>query len=193
MTHQVLIPLPGIGTLSLTRAEYDAALIPIAKPEVAKSRSMPTSMSSRRAAPPPLPVENPQARSPGLHYLRLRDVCARVGLKSSSIYNLIRLGRFPKQVKPSEGTVAWVESEVEAYMEARLAERDARDATPPPLASPYMRMGEVMKRTGLNSSTLYELIRKGIFPKWADLPKIASGWLRADIEAWLAARPAAND
>jgi hypothetical protein len=34
MTDRVLIPLPGIGTLSLTKAEYEAALIPIAKPEV---------------------------------------------------------------------------------------------------------------------------------------------------------------
>jgi prophage regulatory protein len=193
VTHQVLIPLPGIGTLSLTRAEYDAALIPIAKPEATESRSMPTSISSRRTAPRPLPVENHQARSPGLHYLRLRDVCARVALKPSAIYNLIKLGRFPKQVKLSERTAAWVESEVEAFMEARLAERDRQGAKRAPLESPYMRLGEIMKRTSLNSSTIYELIRKGTFPKWANLPKIASGWLRTDIEAWLAARPVTND
>jgi predicted DNA-binding transcriptional regulator AlpA len=48
-----------------------------------------------------------------------------------------------------------------------------------------MRMGEVMKRTGLSSSKIYELIRDGAFPKWAKLPKIASGWLAVDIERWI--------
>jgi prophage regulatory protein len=92
-------------------------------------------------------------------------------------------------VKTSERTSAWIESEVEAYMEARIAERDQQPSVSVPPASPYMRMGEVMRRTGLNSSTIYELIRKGAFPKWAELPKIASGWLKTDIEAWLASRP----
>jgi prophage regulatory protein len=51
-----------------------------------------------------------------------------------------------------------------------------------------MRTGEVIKRTGLNSSTIYELIREGTFPKWANLPKIASGWLKSDIEGWIGSR-----
>src|SRR5580658_3239126 len=32
MSERVLIPLPGVGTLSLTREAYEAALIPIAAP-----------------------------------------------------------------------------------------------------------------------------------------------------------------
>jgi predicted DNA-binding transcriptional regulator AlpA len=35
---------------------------------------------------------------------------------------------------------------------------------------------------------IYEGVRNGTFPKWADLPKRASEWLKTDIEAWLAAR-----
>jgi prophage regulatory protein len=45
-----------------------------------------------------------------------------------------------------------------------------------------------MKRTGLSSSKIYELIRDGAFPKWAKLPKIASGWLESDIERWIESR-----
>jgi prophage regulatory protein len=72
-------------------------------------------------------------------------------------------------------------------MMARIAERDHESlAEEPQPESPYMRMGEVMKRTGLNSSKIYELVRKGEFPKWSNLPKIASGWLKSDIQAWLA-------
>jgi excisionase family DNA binding protein len=32
MSDRVLIPLPGVGTLSLTREAYEAALLPIAAP-----------------------------------------------------------------------------------------------------------------------------------------------------------------
>jgi prophage regulatory protein len=176
MTDRVLIPLPGIGTLSLTRAEYDAALIPIPPPEIFKP------------APTPTPVEVTQPRRQGLHYIRLREVCSRVSLRPSSLYRLIQLGRFPKQVKLSERTAAWIESEVEAFMDARIVERDGRASVSAPPASLYLRMGDVMKRTGLSHAMIYDGVRNGTFPKWADLPKRASEWLKADVEAWLASR-----
>ena len=113
-----------------------------------------------------------------------------MGLKRSTVYRLISLGRFPKHIKLSEHASAWIESEIDDFMMAHIAERDEETlAVEPPPESPYMRMGEVMKRTGLNSSKIYELIRKGEFPKWLDLPKIASGWLRADVLAWLVSNP----
>jgi prophage regulatory protein len=142
----------------------------------------------RRCAPKthsaPAEVESPR----GLRYLRLREVCQRVGLKPSSVYRLIGLGTFPKQVKLSERTAAWIESEIESFMASRIADRDQGSPAQAPAPSPYMRMGEVMKRTGLNSSKIYALIREGKFPKWAKLPKIASGWLKSDIERWIESR-----
>jgi len=177
MVDQVLIPLAGIGTLQLTRATYEAALIPIAKPEIPKSPSkreldLQQQLNSIHAQ------EKESLDGPrGLRYIRLREVCARVGLKTSTVYRLIGLGRFPKQIKLSEHASAWIESEIEDFMLSRIAERDHHSLTPAPSDSPYIRMGEVMKRTGLNSSTI--LIRKGEFPKWSDLPKIASGWLKS--------------
>jgi prophage regulatory protein len=176
MIDRVLIPLPGIGTLSLTRAEYDAALIPIPPPETLKPVS----------TPPPIDVTPP--RRQGLHYIRLPEVCSRVGLRPSSLYRLIQLGRFPKQVKLSERSSAWIESEIEAFMDARIAERNRQTSGSSIPASPYLRMGEVMKRTGFNHEMIYDGVRNGTFPKWADLPKRASEWLKTDVEAWLAAR-----
>jgi prophage regulatory protein len=181
--YQVLIPLPGIGTLSLSRAEYEAALIPIKTPEAPRMELVP----ARSAEPPPI-ARDPSERSLGLRYLRLPEVCARVGLKPAMIYRLIGLGRFPKQVKVSERSSRWVESEVERFMAERVAARDRPTGSPAPGSSPYLRMGEVMKLTGLTSSMLYDQIREGTFPKWAMLPKIASSWLKSDVETWLAAR-----
>jgi prophage regulatory protein len=183
MPDRVLIPLPGIGTLSLTRADYEAALIPIAPPTIATTAFVPI----RRAEPAPVPAE-PSEHLRGLRFLRLREVCARVELKPAMIYRLMGLGRFPPRVKISERASRWVESEVESFMAERVAERVRTPGSTVPVSSPYMRMGEVMKHTGLNASAIYTLIKDGSFPKWANLPKIASGWLKADIEAWLVAR-----
>ena len=179
MPDRVLIPLPGIGTLSLSRAEYDAALIRIATPEIPKP-ALPRAVSA---------AENSAARPRGQpNYIRLREVCTRVSLRSSALYALMKMGRFPKQVKLTERTSVWIESEVEAFMNACIAERDRRASEPVPHASPYLRMGEVMKRTGMKHAMIYDGVRNGTFPKWAELPKRASEWLETDIEAWLAAR-----
>lgn len=78
-------------------------------------------------------------------------------------------------------------------MDSRITERDLKQhlrSAPAPEESPYMRVGEVLKRTGLSSSMLYDLIRAGQFPKWAALAKIALGWHLTEVEAWMAARSA---
>jgi predicted DNA-binding transcriptional regulator AlpA len=99
---------------------------------------------------------------------------------------MMATGAFPRQVKLSERTSAWIESEVEEFMNARIAERD--QPPPSPEVSLYLRMGEVMRMTGMTHAMIYDGVRNKTFPKWADLPKRGSGWLKTDIEAWLAAR-----
>jgi len=179
MSDRVLIPLPGIGTLSLTRAEYEAALIPMPKPEVPKATPI------QRAEPSKPTPAGIVAKSSVLRYLRQREVRERVGISQSTLYRMMATGAFPRQVKLSERSSAWIESEVEAFMNARIAERDQ----PPQMAqvSPYLRMGEVMRMTGMNHAMIYDGVRAKTFPKWADLPKRGSGWLKTEIVAWLAA------
>jgi prophage regulatory protein len=43
-------------------------------------------------------------------------------------HRLIKAGKFPAPVKLGENTVAWVESEIDAYLEHCIAERDAAKA-----------------------------------------------------------------
>lgn len=53
MADRVLIPLPGIGTLSLSREAYEAALIPIVPPEakpVAASSAVPSLLNAKAVA-----------------------------------------------------------------------------------------------------------------------------------------------
>jgi prophage regulatory protein len=64
-----------------------------------------------------------------IRILRLPAVEAKSGLKRDSIYRLAKLGQFPKPVKISQWASGWVEHEIDAYLAARVAERDAKAAT----------------------------------------------------------------
>jgi len=55
-------------------------------------------------------------------FLRLPAVNERTGFGRSHIYNLIKLGKFPKQINLGPQSVAWLESEVSEWMEQRILE-----------------------------------------------------------------------
>ena len=65
------------------------------------------------------PTKNTQ-----IHLLRMPEVIQRTGLSRSTIYALVAEGKFPRQIKVSENTAAWLGHEIEAYLIARIAERD---------------------------------------------------------------------
>ena len=50
------------------------------------------------------------------------------------------------------------------------------------------RLTEVMARTSLSRSTIYDLIRKGQFPSQVNLGPRAVGWVANEIEDWIEAR-----
>lgn len=61
-----------------------------------------------------------------------KALLARVPLSDRWIFKLESVGQFPKRIVLSPRRVAWVEAEVDAWIEAR---RDAdHKASPPPLA-----------------------------------------------------------
>jgi prophage regulatory protein len=60
--------------------------------------------------------------------LRLPAVIAATGLQRSTIYDGIRAGTFPKPVPIGARTVAWASDEIDAWIAARIAARDAKAA-----------------------------------------------------------------
>lgn len=54
--------------------------------------------------------------------LRLPQVLARVGLKTTRLYQLVGDGEFPAPVRIGERSVGWVESEVEEWLQRRIAQ-----------------------------------------------------------------------
>jgi prophage regulatory protein len=59
-----------------------------------------------------------------LNFLKIQEVRAKTGLSRSHLYALAQNGEFPKPVKLSERSSAWVESEVDSWIEERIAQRD---------------------------------------------------------------------
>lgn len=57
--------------------------------------------------------------------LRLPKVLARTGLGRSAAYEGIKAGTFPAPVHLTARAVGWIESEINAWIEARAAARDS--------------------------------------------------------------------
>lgn len=54
-------------------------------------------------------------------FLRINAVKEKTGLKHAMLYALMAEGKFPKPVKLSKRCVAWLLSEVEAFIQSRIA------------------------------------------------------------------------
>jgi prophage regulatory protein len=67
-----------------------------------------------------------------LRVIRLRELLKRVPYSTSTIYARVREGKFPAPVSlggNSGNSVGWLEHEVEAWIEARMAERSEPPTT----------------------------------------------------------------
>jgi prophage regulatory protein len=61
----------------------------------------------------------------------LKAVLAKTGLPTSSLYDFIEKGSFPKPVPLSQRRVAWLLDEIEQWMEARISARAAGETSVP--------------------------------------------------------------
>lgn len=49
----------------------------------------------------------------------------------------------------------------------------------------FLRLSDVMRRTGLSRSSIYLNIKKGHFPKNINIGVRSVGWLESEINAWM--------
>ena len=83
-----------------------------------------------------------EIQSPQKRFIRLPEVLSRTGYGRTSIYRKMEDGSFPRSVKlggPLEApnafdsrAVAWIEHEVEQWMESRIEERGLGSSDVPP-------------------------------------------------------------
>jgi prophage regulatory protein len=55
-----------------------------------------------------------------MKYLRMKQVIERIGLSKSTIWNMIREGSFPAQVRLTPRTSAWIEEEIDQWCKERV-------------------------------------------------------------------------
>ena len=83
-----------------------------------------------------------EIQSPQKRFIRLPEVLSRTGYGRTSIYRKMEDGSFPRSVKlggPLEDpnafdsrAVAWIEDEVDQWVESRIEERDLGSTDVPP-------------------------------------------------------------
>jgi prophage regulatory protein len=66
------------------------------------------------------------SEAPKLHrpMSKLPAVMAKTMLSQSSIYRLMAAGQFPQSVKLGEGIAAWLDEDVDKWLEDRIASRE---------------------------------------------------------------------
>jgi prophage regulatory protein len=69
---------------------------------------------------PPSPPSRHQAR-----LLRITDVVERTGLARASVWKQVKLGSFPAPIHITDRAVAWVDTEIDAWIADRVRARDA--------------------------------------------------------------------
>lgn len=57
--------------------------------------------------------------------LRPAEVSRLTGLSATTLWRFRKSGQFPKAIKLGEKSIGWLASEVDAWLESRLAEREA--------------------------------------------------------------------
>lgn len=60
----------------------------------------------------------------GLALLRLPEVISRCGIQRSTIYRRVKSGDFPEPIRLGTRATVWAESEIDAWIRERIAERD---------------------------------------------------------------------
>lgn len=59
---------------------------------------------------------------------RKPSVLQRTGMSNSTLYEEVAAGRFPKPVKIGARSVGWISTEVDAWIEQRIEQRDQEAA-----------------------------------------------------------------
>ncbi len=59
-----------------------------------------------------------------MNVIKLTAVEQKTALKRTQIYQKIAAGEFPKQIRLGPKAVGWLESEINSWIAARVAERD---------------------------------------------------------------------
>ncbi|MCP5475479.1 MAG: AlpA family transcriptional regulator [Lysobacterales bacterium] len=68
------------------------------------------------------------SQTPASDLIRLPAVCRKTALKRTQLYELMKRGDFPRAIRLSLRSVAWVSTEVDEWIRNRIAAAQATSA-----------------------------------------------------------------
>nr|WP_244106409.1 AlpA family phage regulatory protein [Paraburkholderia phenazinium] len=72
-----------------------------------------------------MPVSNSSSQPRSPKVLRMRALTERIGLSRSEIYRRIKAGTFPQTLSLGQRSVGWLESDIDAWIDALSQRGDA--------------------------------------------------------------------
>lgn len=60
-------------------------------------------------------------------FIKLPEVMNKTGLGQSSIYRKMNTGDFPRSIQLNKNNIVWLESEVNAWMQAQIEKRNQKE------------------------------------------------------------------
>ncbi len=104
--------------------------------------------------------------------IKLEEVVKKTSVSKSTIYEMIKRKDFPAQINLNSVSSGWIESEIDNW----IAQREIK----------IIRIKEVVKKTSVSKSTIYEMIKRKDFPAQIKLNSVSSGWILSEIDSWIA-------
>ena len=140
----------------------------------------------------------------GIVLLPIREICERMAVSVSYLYDLIGADLFPPFVRPSPRSCRLPEHVLDAWLWQCLQLRDAMETLrhpvqlptwPPEVVVPspvsgirMLRLGTVVRRAGVAKSAIYRGIEGEEFPKPVPLGPRVRRWAAHEVDAWMHAR-----
>lgn len=129
------------------------------------------------------------------HLMRRREVEKTTGLATGSLYVAMANRTFPRPIRIGRNSVAWLSTEVDAWLLARVTDRDSGNRklnrtrtfhiVNVPVGMGMLRRPEVLYRTGKSSASLYKDISLGLFPAPISISDNTSAWIESEVNAWI--------
>lgn len=74
---------------------------------------------------------NTSQNKQSIEFIRLPEVRKLTSLSTATIYRMVACGKFPKQVKLGDRSVAWVKTELQAWGQKKIDDTRASDSAFP--------------------------------------------------------------
>lgn len=135
--------------------------------------------------------------------MRRGEVERTTGYSTRGLYDAMRAGAFPRPLKIGRNSVAWISTEVEAWISERVAERDQKATENPlknsqknhapciekiPQGTRLLRLQDVVKRTGKSVPSIYADMNRNLFPTPVSISTNRVAWLETEVNEWIQER-----